>query len=111
MNRPDKCRDLASNFNWRLDRDLRFSISEEKSCLMDVRFIIRKRSQLLFFLFNHKILKYDAMELFIFHTCMGFYSQTRPRIEPNVLGYDIKVHLAAIFISETVITLQYIYHT
>lgn len=27
------------------------------------------------------------------------------------LGYDIKVHLAAIFKSETVITLQYLYHT
>lgn len=50
------------------------------------------------------------MELFIFHTCMGFYSQTRPRIEPNVLGYDIKVHLAAIFKSETVITPIYIPH-
>lgn len=59
---------------------MRFSISKEKSCLMDV-----KKKHASFFLFNHKMLKYDAMELFIFHTYMGFYSQTRLRIEPNVL--------------------------
>lgn len=71
----------------------------------------KKKKHASFFLFNHKMLKYDAMELFIFHTYMGFYSQTRLRIELVYLGYDIKVHLAAIFKSETVITLQYLYHT
>lgn len=45
----------------------------------------KKKKHASFFLFNHKMLKYDAMELFIFHTYMGFYSQTRLRIEPNVL--------------------------
>lgn len=40
MKRPDKRgEDLASNFNLSMDRDLWFSISEVKSCLMDVHLI------------------------------------------------------------------------